>query len=70
MDQMQQNKLNALHLHLTDGEAFPIEIKAYPKLAGEGAYTKEAIYSQEDLKELVNYANLRGIRVIPEIDVS
>lgn len=33
-----------------------------------GAYSSEEIYSAEEVRELVHYAQVRGIRVVIEID--
>lgn len=41
MDAMAQLKLNRLHLHLTDGPGWRIEIKRYPRLTSEGAWRKK-----------------------------
>ncbi len=38
LDQMALLKLNVLHMHLTDGEGWRIEIKKYPKLTSVGAW--------------------------------
>ena len=57
-------KLNYMQLHLTDDQSFTFPSKAYPKLA-----TKDSHYSKEELVDLVNYAELRGITLIPEIDI-
>ena len=56
-------KLNVLHLHLSDDQAFRFESLAFPGLASMECY------NQADLAELVLYASARGIRVIPELDV-
>jgi len=56
-------KLNVLHLHLSDDQAFRLPSLAYPKLASEPAYTRE------ELRSLVAQAALLGIRVVPEIDM-
>ena len=57
-------KLNYMQLHLTDDQSFTLPSKAYPKLA-----TKDKHYTKEELVDLVNYADLRGITLIPEIDI-
>lgn len=56
-------KMNVLHLHLSDDQAFRFPSTAYPSLASEQHYTVT------ELKELVGYAADRGIRVVPELDV-
>jgi len=60
-------KLNVFHWHLTDDQGFRLESKVYPKLTqlgSDGLY-----YTQEQVKEIVNYASMLGIRVIPEVDI-
>lgn len=75
IDQMSLFKLNKLHLHLTDNQAWRVEIKAYPKLITEGTQYEGypelsgKYYTQEDLKAVVKYATERNIEVIPEIDL-
>ncbi|TKR73155.1 hypothetical protein L596_020497 [Steinernema carpocapsae] len=68
IDLMAQNKYNVLHWHLTDSEAFPYESKKFPKLAKLGAYTRSHIHSRKDVARVIEFARLRGIRVIPEFD--
>ena len=70
VDGLAINKANYLHIHFTDISAFTIDSSAYPQLAGKGAYDESAKYSPEMLIELVAYAKQRGVRSIPEIDVS
>ena len=63
VDGLAELKMNVLHLHLTDDQAFRFECRAIPQLASEEHLT------QKELAELVTYAADRGVRVIPEIDV-
>ena len=65
---MAKVKLNKLHIHLSDSQGFSIISKKYPKLPG-AAYSDGKQYTPEQMKELVAYAGLFGIDVIPEIDV-
>ena len=69
-------KFNVLHWHLTEDQAWRIEIKRYPKLTQVGAWREESdgsvyggFYSQEDIKEIVSYAEARFITVVPEIEM-
>lgn len=64
IDKMAAYKYNKLQLHLTDDQGWRMEIKSHPKLTEAGAF-----YTQEELKELIAYASLRNIEVIPEMDV-
>lgn len=57
--------LNVLHWHLTDDHAWRIESKKFPKLHEcSGQY-----YTQEQIREIIDFAKERGIDVIPEIDM-
>jgi hexosaminidase len=67
-------KLNALHLHLSDDQGWRIEIKSWPNLAAHGGSTqvgggKGGYYTQEQYKDIVQYASERFITIIPEIDM-
>ncbi|HMA61181.1 MAG TPA: family 20 glycosylhydrolase, partial [bacterium] len=69
-------KLNKMHLHLTEDQGWRLEIKKYPKLTEIGAWRKTGgdslyggYYTQEDMKEIINYAQKRFVEVIPEIEM-
>lgn len=67
-------KMNTLHLHLSDDQGWRIEIKKWPRLTEYGSTTqvgggKGGFYTQEQYKDLVQYAADRFITVIPEIDM-
>lgn len=67
LDAMAAMKMNVFHWHLTDDQGWRIEIKKHPKLtqlASDGDY-----YTQDQIKDIVKYADQRGILVVPEIDV-
>lgn len=67
-------KFNILHLHLSDDQGWRIEIKSWPKLTEIGGSTQvgggaAGFYTQEQYKDIVNYASERFITIIPEIDM-
>lgn len=67
LDAMAAVKMNVFHWHLVDDQGWRIEMKKHPRfteLASDGDY-----YTQEEIKDIVKYADQRGIMVIPEIDV-
>lgn len=76
--EMARYKMNALHLHLTDDQAWRIEIKKYPKLTEKGSFRVGmddmqmpigGFYTQEQMKELVAYAAKYHVEIIPEIEM-
>lgn len=76
LDIMARLKMNRFHWHLTDEQAWRIEIKSYPKLTTMGATgswsdseAEAQFYTQEDIKDIIEYARRRHIMVIPEIDM-
>lgn len=67
LDAMAAVKMNVFHWHLTDDHGFRIECKSLPKLhelGSDGLY-----YTQTQIKDIVEYAAERGIRVVPEFDL-
>lgn len=82
---MAWNKLNRFHWHLTEDEAWRIEIEAYPQLTeiaawrghglplppllGSGAQKSGGFYTKVAMREIVALAGTFGIDVIPEVDI-
>lgn len=64
MDQMMKYKYNVLQLHLTDDQGWRIEIKDEPKLTSGGPF-----YTQDELKDLIEYGAQRNIEIVPELDI-
>lgn len=67
LDGMAAVKLNVLHWHLSEDQGFRVESLKYPKLhqmGSDGRY-----YTQQQVREIVEYARDRGIRVVPEFDM-
>ncbi|KAK6747838.1 hypothetical protein RB195_000808 [Necator americanus] len=69
LDIMAMNKMNVLHWHLVDSESFPFVSTKFPNLAKVGAYSPKHQYSPKDVRKIIDFARIRGIRVIPEFDV-
>lgn len=79
------NKMNRFHWHLSEDEAWRLEIRAYPELTtigawrghglkvppllGSGSEPTGGFYSQAAVRELVALASDLGITIIPEIDI-
>lgn len=66
LEQMSLVKMNTLHLHLTNDQGWRVECKAYPKLHRQHG---DEYFSQEELREIVSYAAVRGVEIVPEIDM-
>jgi hexosaminidase len=79
------NKLNVFHWHLSDDEAWRVEIDAYPELTevaawrghglaipallGTGPERTGGYYSKDAVRDIVDFAEDFGIDVVPEIDM-
>jgi hexosaminidase len=73
IDLISHYKMNRLHLHLSDDQGWRIEIKSWPRLTEVGGSTqvgggRGGYYTQEQYKEIVEYASSRYVTIVPEID--
>ena len=85
LDVMSMYKMNRFHWHLTEDQGWRIEIDKYPKLTEIGAFREYTIikrdinssdgkrhggyYTKDQIRDLVAYAQARGITIIPEVDM-
>jgi len=79
------NKMNRFHWHLSEDEAWRVEIHAYPELTeigawrghgkalppmlGSGPHPTGGYYSKPVIREIVALADSLAIQVVPEIDI-
>ena len=78
INQIAKYKYNKLQLHLTDDQGWRVEIKSHPRLTEIGAIRNQSgsmqgpdngYYTQEELKDIIEYAAQRNVEIIPEIDI-
>ena len=85
IDMLALHNMNQFHFHLSEDQGWRIEIKKYPELTQVGAYRNGTVighnsnlydsvryggyYTQDELRDLIQYAAERHINIIPEIDL-
>ena len=71
VDLLARFKVNTFHWHMTENQAWRFEVKAYPQLTSSESMTRYPglFYTQEQCRELQDYAKEHGVIVIPEIDM-
>lgn len=72
------HRLNTFHWHLTDDQAWRLDLPGMPELVREGSKRldtrfnveawKRGSYSAADVRRVVDFAAVRGITVVPEIE--
>lgn len=69
IDALAYNKMNRLHLHITDSQSWPLAIQNMPDLAAKGAYAPTLVYSTADVRNIQRYGSQLGVEVYMEIDM-
>ncbi len=82
IDHCAKLRYNVFHWHLTDDQGWRAEIKKYPVLTQVGSVRyannfgteqnnniHEGYYTQETMREIIDYAHERHMQVVPEIDM-
>lgn len=78
IDYLAMYKMNKFHWHIVDDQGWRIEILQYPRLTTVGASRSgcsgedspyEGYYSQQQVRDIVDYARRRYITVVPEIEM-
>lgn len=76
--EMARYKMNTLHLHLVDDQAWRIEIKAYPELTERSSFRVGmddmlrpigGFYTQDQMRELCAFAAQYHVTIVPEIEL-
>jgi hexosaminidase len=62
-------KMNRFHWHISDSQSFPFLLKSHPDIAINSAYSMDKIYTNEDVREVIEFGKARGIQVFIEIDM-
>ena len=68
LDGMMISRLNVFHWHIMDSDSFPMYLESYPDMTKYTAFSSREVYTGRMIQDIVKYAKIRGIKVIPEIN--
>jgi len=69
IDALAYVKMNVLHWHAVDEQSFPLVSERFPSLSAAGAFAPKAVYTPDQVSDIVTYARFRGVRVLLELDM-
>ena len=61
IDLLAVHKLNRFHWHLTDDQGWRIDIKKYPLLTSVGAWRRQSLVGEHDMREERDDERARGL---------
>lgn len=59
---------NVFHWHFAEDDSIPMFSESYPDLVNYTAFRQNEIYTPKDVREIVQYAKIRGVKVVPEME--
>ena len=68
VDGLMLGRNNAFHWHFSEDDSIPMYSKSFPDLVDYTAFSPREVYKPEDVKKIVRYAKIRGVKVIPEFE--
>lgn len=75
IDKLANYKFNIMHWHLVEDQAWRLELRSHPRLVEEASFhsmgdsSRGGFYTQDEIRELVAYADQRFIQIVPEIEM-
>ena len=79
LDALSLHHINRFHWHLTDDQGWRFNVPEYPLLTEIGSIRKNyrarwqppsgGFYTDDEIRDVINFAGLRHIEVIPEVDL-
>jgi hexosaminidase len=62
------NKMNVLHLHLSDTSSIPLTFPSQPEVTSHAVYDEEMMFTVQEMQRLIELAAIYGVMVLPELD--
>ena len=62
------SRVNILHWHFAEDDSIAMYSKSFPDLVNYTAFTIKEVYKPDQVKDIVRYAKIRGVKIIPEME--